>query len=97
VTGTGSTVASGQLQAKSDVREFGNVSIGQHSTTPIVLSQSRNSSRNAQSRLRPPPGKENGSGECSRSVVIVTEPDALPAAVGANTALRVRFGPKDSM
>src|SRR5437899_7236104 len=37
----------------------------------------------------PAPVKKIVSGECSRSVVIVTEPDALPAAVGANTALRV--------
>ena len=37
----------------------------------------------------PVPVKKIVSGECSRSVVIVTEPDALPAAVGANTALRV--------
>jgi hypothetical protein len=37
----------------------------------------------------PVPVKKIVSGECSRSVVIVTVPDALPAAVGANTALSV--------
>lgn len=37
----------------------------------------------------PAPVKVMVSGECSASVVIVTLPDTLPAAVGANTALRV--------
>src|SRR6202021_3585136 len=35
------------------------------------------------------PVKKIVRGECSRSVVILTEPSELPAAVGANTALRV--------
>ena len=35
------------------------------------------------------PVKGMVSGECSASVVIVTLPDALPAVVGANTALSV--------